>query len=217
VADLAALNALLNRAPDGPLAVPGALAVGRPLVGDDAQILAMAAESNPELKAESREIAGRHVAIERAKQEYLPDVGINVTTDLAGVAQTVLGSVSAPVLRYQAIDAELNQAKANLRAADAKRRQAVHDLASEVSADLAAVRDAERQADLYEKTVLPRAREAVNAVQNAYGNGHATLLELLDAQRSLIALRQMIAELRTEREKRVANLEAAAGQVLTGR
>ena len=206
--NLATLNALLNRAPDSPLTPPPALPAPRQIVENDAHIFALATENNPELHAQNREISGRQIAIDRARQEYIPDIGVNLSTDLAGATQTILASVSTPLLRYQAIDGQLNQAKANLHAADAQRRQAVHDLSSEVAADLAAIRDTQRQADLFEGTVLPRAQQVVIAQQNAYGNGHATLLELLDAQRSLIALRQTIAELRVEREKRLANLEA---------
>jgi hypothetical protein len=40
------------------------------------------------------------------------------------------------------------------------------------------------------------------------------LADVLEAQRSLIALRQMAAELRADREMRLANLDAAAAQRL---
>jgi outer membrane protein TolC len=204
----ATLNALLNRSPDAPLAVPKAIPVDRP-VDDDASMLAAAARQNPELQALALEIAGRQGSIARAKQEYLPEFGVNISTDLAGVTQSLTSSVMVPVLRYQAIDAGIRQAEANLRGAEAMRVQAGHDLAARVVADLVLLHDVDRQIALYQGTILPRAEQLVTTAQNAFSTGRSTLLELLDAERSLIVLRRMQAELQATRLKQVADLEAA--------
>jgi outer membrane protein TolC len=204
----ATLNALLNRSPDAPLAVPKAIPVDRP-VDDDASMLAAAARQNPELQALALEIAGRQGSIARAKQEYLPEFGVNVSTDLAGVTQSLMSSVMVPVLRYQAIDAGIRQAEANLRGAEAMRVQAGHDLTARVVADLVLLHDVDRQIALYQGTILPRAEQLVTTAQNAFSTGRSTLLELLDAERSLIVLRRMQAELQATRLKQVADLEAA--------
>jgi outer membrane protein TolC len=205
----ATLNALLNRSPDAPLAVPKAIPADWPSVEDDASILAAAARQNPELQALALEIAGKQGSIARAKQEYLPEFGVNVSTDLAGVTQSLMSSVMVPVLRYQAIDAGIRQAEANLRGAEAMRVQAGHDLAARVVADLVLLHDVDRQIALYQGTILPRAEQLVTTAQNAFSTGRSTLLELLDAERSLIVLRRMQAEFQATRLKQVADLEAA--------
>jgi hypothetical protein len=212
---LAALNALLNRAPEAPLDPPVTLPAPRDLPGDGADLLALTARNNPELQALAREAAGKADAIRRAKQEYWPDFSINVSTDLAGVTQSLMGAVMLPVLRYQAIDAGVRQAQADLHAVEAMHRQAAHDLASRVVGDLAILHDAQRQAGLYEKTLLPRAQSIVDAMQRTYAAGQSSMLDLLDAQRSLIALRRMLAELKMTREKQIADLEAAAALGVT--
>ncbi len=211
----AQLNALLDRSPDAPLDPPAALPAPRDIPGDGADLLALAAQNNPELQALAREAAAKAVAIRRAKQEYWPDFSVNVSTDLAGVTQSLMGSVMLPVLRYQAIDAGVRQAQAELHASEAMRRQASHDLASRVAGDLAMLHDAQRQIELYEKTLLPRANSIIDATQRTYAAGQTTMLDLLDAQRSLIALKRMLAELKLTRERQIADLEAAAALGVT--
>jgi outer membrane protein TolC len=210
----AALNALLNRTPDAPLDVPKAFPAYQTLAQDDAEILKVAARQNPELQALALEITGKRGSIARAKQEYLPEFGVNVSTDLAGVTQSLMGSVMLPLLRYQAIDAGIRQATSNLRAAEAMRAQAGHDLAARVVADLALLRDLDRQIALYHDTILPRARQVVTSTQSTFATGRSTLLDLLDAQRSLIALERMVAEFQASRLKQVADLEAATAMPL---
>jgi outer membrane protein TolC len=208
-AQRAALNALLNRPADAPLQAPAALPDTPPLAADDATLLAQAAARNPELEALAREIAAKHESIIRARQDYLPEFGVNVSTDLAGVTQSLMGSVMLPVLRHEAIDAQVRQARANLHAAEAMHVQARRDLASRVVADLALLRDLDRQITLYEQTVLPRAQRVVAAIQSGYAVGQSSLLDLLDAQRSLVSLRRMVAEFRVSRYKQAADLDAA--------
>ena len=47
--------------------------------------------------------------------------------------------------------------------------------------------------------------------RQAYSTGAGSFLDLIDSQRTLLEVRQMIAESRIEREKRLAELEAIAG------
>lgn len=241
----AMLNALLNRPADAPLAVPGALPPAPTVALDDAVLLERVARHNPELHALAQEVAGKKDAIERARQDYLPEFALNIGTDLAGVTQSIMGSVVLPYLRHEAIDAGVRQAVANLRAAEAMQRQTGHELAARVIADIAMLRDAQRQVDLLDKTLLPRAQQIVTASQNAYATGGAGgggagagggggggmgggmgagaagatgggLLDLLDAQRTLISLQRMRAELQVTRLKQLSDLEEiAAGRLAT--
>ena len=211
----AALNALLNRAPDAPLNSPATLPNPRNVPGDGADLLILASRNNPELRALAREAAAKAQAIRRAKQEYWPDFSVNVSTDLAGVTQSLMGSVMLPVLRHEAIDAGIRQAQADLHANEAMRRQTAHDLSSRVLGDLAMLHDAQRQIELYETTIIPRANNIVSTMQRSYAVGQTPMLDLLDAQRSLIALRKMLAELKMMREKQIVDLEAVAALGLT--
>ncbi len=174
----------------------------------------MAARKNPELAALAREIAGKEDGIALAKLQYLPDISISASTDLKGIAQSLLGMVTAPWLRHEAIDAAIAQAEANLRATEAMRRQTRDNIAAEVVMDIVAIRDAHRQLGLFERQILPRANQMITVARSAYESGHATLLDVLDSQRSLISIQRLVATLRVSREKRWDELEAIIGQRL---
>jgi outer membrane protein TolC len=206
----AALNALLSRPPDAPLPVPTAMPAPVPLAGTDRDILALAARRNPELSALADDVNGRKAGVTLAKLQYLPDFSVTVGSDLAGVGQSLAGMVTVPLLRYEAIRAAVEQAEANLRASEAMRRQAANDLGARVVMDLATVRDADRQLELFDHTVLPRARQAVTVARSSYEAARSSLLDLLDAQRSLITIERLVVNLRATRERRLADLEATA-------
>jgi cobalt-zinc-cadmium efflux system outer membrane protein len=206
----ATLNALLDRPPDAPLPVPEALPPASSVGHDDAQLLALVAQRNPELSALAAEARGRSDAVQLARLQYFPDFNLSAGTDLAGITQNLLGQATLPLFRYEALNAAIAQTQANLRATDAMRRQTTNDLAAQVILDLATIRDADRQLVLFDQTILPRTRHMVDVARTSYESGHATLLDLLDSQRTLISVDRLVANLRTLRAKRLADLEAAA-------
>ncbi len=207
-AQLSALNALLNRPPLAPLSLPAGLPEVDRVEYDDAQLLALVTERNPELSALAAESRGREVAVRLARLQYVPDFNLSVGSDLAGITQSVLGQATIPILRYEALNAAIAQAEANLRAADSIRRQTSADLASQIITDVATIRDANRQLDLLEHTILPRARQAANVARTSYESARATLPDLLEAQRTSISVERLIVNLRVLRAKRVFELEA---------
>ncbi len=214
---VAALNAMLGRANDAPLPLPAELPLMRTIAYQDAELLSLASRNNPELIALADEARGRQQGIWAAKLQYVPDFNLSVGTDPVGIAQSILGQVTVPIFRYEAINAAIAQAEANLRASEAMRRQTGSDLSAQVVADLTAVKDADRQLDLFEHLVLPRAQQAVDLGRSSYETGHASLLDLLDSQRSLVAIERLVANLRANREKHIFDLEAIATIDLSGK
>lgn len=211
----AALNAQLNRAANSPLHAPTTMPATQPITQTDDEILALAAERNPELVALSHELQGKADAIRLARLQYFPDFSASFSTDLGGTMQNLMGMITVPVLRHEAIDAAIEQARANLRATDAMRRQTGNDLAARIIDDLATLRDADRQLDLFEHTILPRAQQVVSVARTSYESSRSSLLDLLGSQRSLIAIERLVTELRAIREKRLADLEAITANRLT--
>lgn len=204
----AALNALLDRGPDATLGIPTSLPERRAMTVDDAQLLALAAIQNPQLAALARQIAGQKEGIELARLQDYPDFMVGVSSDLAGITQTLAAMITVPLLRQQAIDAAIAQAWADLRATEAARRQTHNDLVARIVTDIRTLRDADRQLDLFEQTVLPRARQVVPLARAAYEAGQSSLPDLLDSQRSLISIERLVADLRITRDKRLADLES---------
>jgi cobalt-zinc-cadmium efflux system outer membrane protein len=203
----AAINALLNRDASAALAAPNALPATRPVEASDADLLAQAARNNPELTALADEIRARREDIELAKLQYEPDFDLAASTDLKGITQELLGTITLPMVRGEALEAGVRQAEANLKAAEAMRRQAGSDLSARLVDDIATLRDADRQLSLLRQTVLPRARQIVDLSRSAYQTGNFSFLDLLDSQRSLIDLQRLAANLDVIRDKRLVDIE----------
>jgi cobalt-zinc-cadmium efflux system outer membrane protein len=217
----AAINALLSRPADAPLAVPTKLPPSRRVVYRDRDLVEIAAKQNPELIALADEIRGRDEGIRLAKLQYVPDFNLSVGSDLMGVTQSLLAQATIPFLRYEALNAAIAQAEAKLRASEAMRQEVGNNLTAQVIADIKIIRDADRQLDLFDHTILPRARQVVNVARTAFETGDASeadaasLLNLLDDQRSLIAIERLAAKIRITRETHLAELESITTTDLT--
>jgi outer membrane protein, heavy metal efflux system len=217
----AAINALLSRPVDAPLPVPTKLPASRRMVYGDRELVEMAAKHNPELIALADELHGRGEGIRLAELQYVPDFNLSVGTDLMGVTQSLLAQATIPIVRYEALNAAIAQAEAKLRASEAMRREVGNNLTAQVIADITIIRDAGRQLDLFDHTILPRARQVVNVAQSAFEAGDASetdavlLLNLLDDQRSLIAFERLVAKLRITQSTHLAELESITTSDLT--
>ena len=203
------LNGMLARAAEAPLAIAPALPTPRPLAVDDAALIAAGVDENPELQALAFEVEGRADALELARLQYLPD--FNPFFSFTGSVEQAVGvGVMLPTTLPQ-IRAGVEAARAMLREAQAMSRQAQYDRRASYVAALVALRDSERQAAWFETTVLPAAEQALASTRPAFAAGSATLVELLDAQSSLLDVRRTLAMARIEREKRLAEIEELAG------
>jgi outer membrane protein TolC len=109
------------------------------------------------------------------------------------------------------IRGRIDESRAMLRSTQAMLRQAKSDRAASFVAALYAMRNAERQAAVFQDAILPRAQQTLASLRQSYAAGNTSFTDLIDTQRTLLDVRLMIAEARMEREKRLAELEALAG------
>jgi outer membrane protein TolC len=182
----------------------------RPADFADDALLARAADRNPELLALSREVQGRTQAIELARLQYLPDFALGIGLDPGDWATRVMGMITMPIVRRPAIEGAIEQARADLRATEAMRRQVGNDLAAQVVLQLYALRNADRQIRLFEEAIVPESDQAARVLQGVYAAGRVPLQEFLDSLRVWIDARAALAEVRAEREKSLARLESLA-------
>ena len=205
----ARLNAMLGRPADAPLPPPGALPPARPLPADDAALIAAAAAANPELAGLARLVEGRRDALELARMQYIPD--ITPAAGFTGTVEQFVGlGVMLPTVIPQ-IQGMTREARADLRRVEALYRQTRLDRQAQVVAALYVLRNSERQAALFADQVLPASERVLADVRRAYTAGTADYLQLIDAQRTLLDVRLLLAESRTVRERSLADLEALAG------
>lgn len=205
----AMLNALVARAPDMPLEPPAPFPEARALAADDATLLALAAEHNPELAALAHRVRGRADAVELARLQYFPD--FNPFVGLAGAGSQVLGlGVSIPTFLPE-VRGMVREARADLRESQAMYRQTRFDRAAQVVAALYALRNSQRQAEVFERQILPRAQQAERVTRESYAAGGTSFTDFIETQRTLLDIRLVIAEAKAAREQSLAELEALAG------
>lgn len=205
----AMLNGMLARDPGAPLGPPHAMPTPRAIPTDDAALLAAAVDQNPELSALAQQVNGRSDALELARLQWIPDINPSVVFS-GSVAQAIGAAIVLPTT-IKEIEGGIKEAEAMLRGGEAILRQARRDRAGSFVATLVALRNAERQASLFETTVVPLSDRVLATVHQAYSAGSASYLDMIDAQRTLLDARLVIAEARAMREKRLAELEALMG------
>jgi outer membrane protein TolC len=181
----------------------------RPVAADDARLIALAIDNNPELARLAHEVAGRADALELARMAYIPD--INPMAGFTGSISQMIGAMVVLPTTLPEIRGKIDESRAMLRSSQAMLRQTRADRAAGFVAALYAMRSAERQGAVFTDAILPRAQQTLASMRQAYAAGTASFTDLIETQRTLLDVRLMIAEARIEREKRLAELEALAG------
>lgn len=205
----AMLNAMLARSPDAPLEPPRQIPPARLVPADDARLLALSAENNPELTNLALRVRGRQDALELARLQYIPD--LNPSFGFTGSVSQVLGlGLSIPSIMPK-VQGMVKEARAELRATEAMYRQTKFDRSAQVVAALYAMRNSERQATLFDQQIIPAANRIADNTRDAYSRGQMSFIELIEAQRTLLTARLTAVEARAAREKSLADLEALLG------
>jgi outer membrane protein TolC len=203
------LNGMMARDAGAPLDLPETLPEPRTIAVDDAKLIAGAVDQNPELAKLARQVEGRADAIELAKMGFIPD--INPTVALTGNVAQVVGAMVILPTTIPEIQGRIDETRAMLRSEQAMLRQTRAERGAKFVASLYVLRNSERQAKLFEETILPRARQALDSSRQNYATGSGTYMDLIDSQRTVLDVRLMIAEARIEREKQLVEIEALAG------
>lgn len=204
------LNGMLARDARAPLSLPPSLPSPRPVAASDAQLIAVAVDQNPELAGLARQVAGRKDALELAKLAYFPDI-IPSASVTGTLSQTIGAMVMLPT-RLPAIRGAIDEADAMAKSTEAMLQQAHSDRAASFVANLYIMRNADRQSALYRQRIVPAAEQLVDSSRNEYAAGTVGFAELIDSLRTLITTRRTVAQIRIEREKRLAEIEALAGR-----
>lgn len=156
-------------------------------------------ENNPALAMLDRKVASAEARRELARYESYPDLnlGVNyiqlgrypdsVIPDAGRDPWGVSVGISLPIWgdRNNAVRAEAASAK---EAAEHERRDREYRLKAELTANVSRNEDANRRLRLYGDDLLGLAKQALEITQTSYEAGNATVLEVIDSERSLLEL-----------------------------
>lgn len=205
-------NAVLGRAPDHALPPLKSLPTGLVRPGDPGFTEDL--KANPDLKQRRSRIREASQRRELARLASRPDfsVGAEFMDNRGGARNEVMGmfSVTLPVWRerYAAVRRE---AQAGLRAAEWDYESALRGLEAEARLARFEYEDARRRVELYVRSLLPRARQALAILEAEYQTGSAAFLDLLEAQRRLLDLELSLIRARTDLFVRAADWERMSG------
>ena len=178
--------------------------------------LAARISQNPDLARWTVELAQRQAAIELAKANATPNVtasaGVRRLSDSDDTALVVGLSLPLPLFdRNQGgiAEARFSQAKAHQ-----ERRAAEIRVGTALKVAHRSASTAYAEATTLQEKVLPAAQEAFTAIDKAYQQGTVGLLEVLDAQRTLLEARKQHIDAIGNYHAAVAELEGLIGQPL---
>jgi outer membrane protein TolC len=213
----AELNAALGRAVTEPLAWPVGLPHISHAVAEDSLVADLLAR-HPQLVALGHQQLGSSYAIELAGRQKYPDftLGIDYIVTGPAVSGDVPDSGQDPVVARLAINVPIwwgkykaaeREAAGRRRQLDASRRDVTVGLSAELERLRFELREAERTAELYGGTLVAKGQATVASIGAAYETGQAGYLEVVEAQRTLLAFELTEARARTDRLRSLARIE----------
>lgn len=215
------LNAILNRDRNLPLPWP-IREPFRQLQLDRDKIVVMLQVNNPELQAMDFEVTAAQSRIELAKKKFYPDISLGldwIQTDNARMSGTddsgkdpivVMVSINLPIWG-DSYKAAHRQAKARMRKASTDKVQRRNDITAQASKVLYRFEDSNRKATLYSDTLIPKAKEMLQASEVAYQAGTLDFLSLIDAQQILLKFELLYERSVTNNLQSMAQLEMIVG------
>lgn len=213
---IARINTLMHLPPDAKLPlVPRELTLGS-VAQDSTELRELALARRPDLRAVVNRLEAERATLALAEREYKPDFEAMAAYDSfwqpseRDVRPMIGLRMNLPV-RYARRAGAVAEAAAKV----AQRRAEYDRLNDQINYDVqqafAQLRESERAAQLYEKTILPAARENVRAAQAGYAATKVPALSVIEAQRNLITQRERAYEITADYFRRRATLERAIG------
>jgi outer membrane protein TolC len=146
---------------------------------------AMAARSRPELVSAEFSRRALRAAVDMSRSERYPDLIFGHTAKLDGFQ----AGVAFPLFDYGSIRGAVRQAKKNVLVHEAQTTQLRQSIQLQVSQAYEGVMVAEQTVEAFQTGTLPQSESLLQRVQRGYQLGSGTILDILDAQNNLRAVR----------------------------
>ncbi len=174
------------------------------------QVFAAALAQNTQLKAMAADVRAAEASILLAQRSRLPDFTLGFMADVK--ANPTLyrlpgnpGTISLPIWRDK-IAAQIAEAQAGKRSAEARLSDAQIGLAVDVAARTYLYREATRNLALLNDQLLPKSRQSLGVARAGYLAGQIDFFNLIDAERTLLGFQLDKIEVATQREIVLAEL-----------
>ena len=214
---MARLNTLMHLPPDNPLPpAPARLSAAEPLPGAT-PLRELALANRPDLQALADRIHAEQSALGLAHKEYYPDVEVSAAYDtimgngpMRDLAPQVGVHVNIP-LRLDRREAMVREAQAKIAQRQAELARQTDQVKFQVQEAYEKVQKSDKGVQLYQDKLLPAAELNAKAARTAYVAGRISAQSRIEAERSLVTLRERYYEAIAESFRRRATLERVVG------
>ncbi|MGH8467133.1 MAG: TolC family protein [Pseudomonas sp.] len=172
-------------------------------------------EHTPDMRLARVQIGQREAALDLARTQRIPDLTVSVGSQYSETDReriNVVG-VSLPIPLF---DRNQGNVLAAARRADQARDQrngAELRLRTEVIQALAQWATSAQEVQAFDRSILPSAQQALDAATRGFERGKFAFLDVLDAQRTLVAARLQYLEAQAQRSEAQVRLERIFGDL----
>jgi outer membrane protein TolC len=185
------------------------------------KLLETAITKNERLKSLESEVKAAEASLALARQSGKPDFSLGFMADVK--ANPVLyrlpggpGTMSLPVWRDK-IKAQIAEAQANKRAAEARLSTEQIALAVQIAEKAYSYREANRNLTLLRSQLVPKESQSLEVARIGYLSGQIDFFNLTDAERTLLEFKLAQVDASSQRETALAEISLiAAGMSPTG-
>ncbi|MBN8523732.1 MAG: TolC family protein [Planctomycetes bacterium] len=210
---LAALRIWCDPAlPDG-LVIADALGSDAPL---DSDRLSSAAERHPQLRALAETAGAAAAAVDAERQSRVPDLTVGVFADRENEKDTYGVTLGFEIPLWNQNEAGIAAAEAERAKVHAAARSERLRLRRDLAEALGAAQTAQREATSLTTEAMPVAEEAIRLRQAAFQAGEASLSDLMEARRAVLAVRAELRDARRRAALAVVDLGMAVGDPSLG-
>ena len=170
------------------------------------ELLQRLADGSPALRAGRARVAAAEQEASAERWDRLPKVTVGAARaeELDRQATTVTATVSVPIWNWNV--GKIRQADAALAAERARLDAATRELSARAAEGWQACSAGQASAVRFREEILPRAEASAKALGRAYELGETSLLDLIDARRTLL-------ETRTEHLDLLLDMQNACGDL----
>ncbi|MBM3473396.1 MAG: TolC family protein [Armatimonadetes bacterium] len=212
----AALNSLLGRDPGETATLPVVLALGPELTYEIDALRTQALDRRPDVLAARAGIRAGEAGIRLARGARLPDFEVQFRAgDRVGSSGTQIGlGVSLPLIDWGQASGATRAARANADQRRAELAELERVAVLEVVSALRTLQADRQVADAYSTTIATRAQSLAELLQLSYERGGSTLLEVIDAERTLTETQLEHVRATAQYHRSLAELTLAVGGAL---
>lgn len=189
-------------------------------------LLTLASQTNPDLGALQARTRQAERQVDLARMKRVPDVMLGLSWIQTGEAVGPMrpgDSGTDPLIASVSVNLPiwLNDIEDDIRSAEFQRNAAIgeaagraRELAVEIAEQRYRLAEARRRIDLYEGTLIPKARESLEVTEASYRAGGASFTDLIEAQQRCLEFDLVYERARTDEAVAQARLEMILGRPL---